>query len=146
MVQVPVQPLAHIAITVQIVFAPVGIQTQHIGILLRIHPEPIFPAITAEAAFRRPPAIGRQCAAVFQHAAVILIKAKGVDNIIKRSFEILCFQIRTEIKKGAEKAFAVAAHVPAEVSNQSGLHGNLLALRIAVIPFFRGHCPYCHIH
>lgn len=103
MVQVPVQPLAHIAITVQIVFAPVGIQTQHIGILLRIHPEPIFPAITAEAAFRRPPAIGRQCAAVFQHAAVILIKAKGVDNIIKRSFEILCFQIRTEIKKVLKK-------------------------------------------
>ena len=111
--QVPIQPLAHIAITVQIVFTLVGVQTQHIGIVFRIRPEAKLPTISAEAAFRCPPAIGRQCAAVFQHAAVILIKAEGIDNIIKLSFEILCFQIRTEIKKGAEKAFAVAAHVPA---------------------------------
>ena len=141
-----VKPLSLIAVAIQIVFAPIGVQAQHIGILLRVCTKTKLPTIAAEAAFRCPPAIGGQCAAVLQCTAIVLIKAEGIDNLVKLCLEVLRFQICTEVKKGTEKTFAVAVHIRAEVSDQSRLHGNLLALCIAVIPLCRGHCPYCHIH
>ena len=91
LLQMTVKPLSLIAVAIQIVFAPVGVQAQHIGILLRVCTKTKLPAIAAEAAFRCPPAIGGQCTAVFQYAAIVLIKAEGVDNLVKLCFEVLCF-------------------------------------------------------
>ena len=58
----------------------------------------------------------------------VALLAQIIDNLVKLCLEVLRFQICPEIKKGTEKTFAVAVHICAEVSDQTRLHGNLLAL------------------
>ena len=65
----PIQPLPDVAIAVDVVFAPVGIQPQQIGIVRGICPEAILTVIS-EAAVLMHPAIGRQAAPIFQDTPI----------------------------------------------------------------------------
>ena len=69
---------------------------------------------------------------VCQDSTVLLILPERIDHFIKFCSEIVRFQAVPEIKEGGVEAGAVTAKVSPEVSDETGLHGNLLTLGIAV--------------
>ena len=142
---VTIQPLADIAVTVEIVFALAGCDPEHIGIMVRICPESIV-VIRLNATAGMLMAEFAHGSPVCQDPAVLLIFPESIDDIIEFCLEIIGFQAVPEIKEGGIKAGAVTAKVGTKVSDESCLHTDLLTLGVAVGLLCVGHGPECQFH
>ena len=60
--------------------------------------------------------------------------------------EIIGFQAVTEVEEGGIKAGSITAEVCPEMTDETGLHGNLLTLGLAVGLLCLGHGSECQFH
>ena len=134
-----VQPITAITIAVKVIFALVGIDPQHIGILLRIGPKTIGMVVPGNHALRVFAAVFSQRAAVGQNTAILFIKAQSVEDFIKLVLKLLRFEVAPVVVPTGKEAFSVRIHIRPKMADTPGLACDLLTLRVAVFLF----CP-CH--
>ena len=89
----------------------------------------IFVPIIVKRTVRRSVAVSAQGIAVMQKVPVL---TQFIENLIKFLLKILAFQAVPKAVPGTEKSLSVAVHICPKLADQSGLHGNLLALGIAI--------------
>ena len=76
---------------------------------------------------------------VCQDSTVLFILPERIDDFIELCSEVIGFQAVPEIKEGGIESSAIAAKVGPEVSDETGLHTDLLTLGVAVGLFRLGH-------
>ena len=92
LLHVPVQPLPQIAITDNVICTLTGIQPEHIGVMIRICTETVFPVIS-ETGFRGSAAKGKQRTTILKYSSVFSIFSQSLDHFLKFMLKIRGFQI-----------------------------------------------------
>ena len=96
--QMPVQCFPAIAVDIQVIIPLHRVQPQEIGVLRCIHPESILRnEILGKHTFFMFITVSGKAAAVFENAAIAIIKTQGIDKIVKFVLERLRFQLRAMI-------------------------------------------------
>ena len=114
-----IEPVPAIAIAVQVVFAPVRVQAQKVGILFGIHTN----AIVARLLLH--PALGCAIAVLGKRPTVmknVAFLTQRVDDFVKLCLELIGFQLLAIILPAAEKAVAVRVHIGSQMSYKTALH------------------------
>ena len=137
--QVLIEPVPAIAIAVQVVFAPVRVQAQKVGIFFGVHTNTIVARFLLHSALWSAVAVLGKRPAVMKN---VVFLTQRVDHLVKLRLELVGFQFFPEIKPTAEKAVAVRIHVCPEVTDQPGLHGNLCALTEGIFVLRLDHCSF----
>ena len=143
---VPIQILSEIAVDVEVVISLVGVEPHEIGIFSRIDPKAKLSLVRDIGAFGMVIAKTGESLAAIKDAAIPLIEAQSIYDLIKLIFELLCFQVTTVVCPCGVKAFSVVTHIATEVTNTSGLPFDLRTLGVAVTPLCQSSYPNFHIH
>ena len=143
LLHVPVQPLPQIAITDNVICALTGVQPEHIGVMIRICTETVFPVIS-ETGFRGSTAKGKQRTPILEYRSVLIIFPQGLYHFLKLMLKIRGFQIRTMVIPTGVEVLVVTAKIGTQMTNTAGLHDELLRLGVAVHTLRFSHGAQCH--